>query len=98
MPCLLHAEMPAIANYHMFENFNAQYLPGFYQLLCDLYIFPARRGVTGWKIVCYNDVCCRLDQGSAKHFSWMDHIRIERTNGYGIFSYHLVLGIQAQFH
>src|SRR5450759_756264 len=98
MPRLLHAEMPAIADYHMVKNFNAHYLPGFHQLLCDIDIFPARCWVARWVIVCHNNVSCRLDQGGAKHLSWVDNIRIERTNGYGILPYHLVLGIQAQFH
>jgi hypothetical protein len=45
MPSLLHAEMPAIADYHMVENVNAHYLPGFHQLFCDIDIFSARSGI-----------------------------------------------------
>src|SRR5659263_539980 len=88
--------MSAIADYYMVENLNAHYLPGFYQLLCNIDIFPTWRGIAGWLIVCNNNVCCRLDQSGAKHFSWVDNVCVERTYGYGIFPDHLVLGIQAK--
>src|SRR3972149_12210912 len=95
---LLHTEMPAVADYDMVENVNTHYLPRFHQLFCNLDILTAWCGVTGWVIVCYNNVCCRLDQSGAEHFSWMNDVCVERTNGYGIFPDHLVLGIQAQLH
>jgi hypothetical protein len=45
MPSLLHAETPAVVNYHIVDNVYVHYLPCLYQLFCDLYILAARCGI-----------------------------------------------------
>ncbi len=45
MPRLLHAEVPAVTDYYVVENLDSHYLARFHELLRDIHIFLARRGV-----------------------------------------------------
>jgi hypothetical protein len=89
-------QIPVVGQDHMVEYFYAHDLSGAYESECEGDVIHARCWIAGRVVVKEDDRSRRRDRGLAKHFSRVDHGRVERADRHDFDANDPVPGIQHQ--